>query len=112
MATAAHSIPTAPDRIWDQRVPTDSLPADRATFLVPALTVRVSDADDDGVWVASDDFSTVYGDAESPEAAVADYAACLVDQYLWSEQHADELPPGADEELAAFRSRMRPTIGR
>lgn len=108
----AHRIPTEPDHTWDERVPTSALPKDRVTFLVPSLTVRVSDADGDGLWVASDDFSAVYGDAESPDAAVADYAACLVDQYLWSELHAHELAPGADQELAAFRSRMRPTVGR
>ena len=41
------------------------------------LTLTVSDADGDGVWVVTNDMGTVYGDADTPYGAVADYFSAL-----------------------------------
>lgn len=43
----------------------------------PTLKLTVSDADDDGIFVASDNVSTVYGSGESVMDAVSDYLSAV-----------------------------------
>lgn len=75
-------------------------------FVAPSLRVRVSDADRDGVWVASDGVTTVHGDGETPDAAVDDYLACLADQFLWESENEATLGLGLQAEFAELSRLM------
>lgn len=71
----------------------------RAAF----LPIAVSDDDEDGVFVATDSFSTVYGEGETPEEAVADYTEGLFHQFRYLEQHESMLHSDLRQELSAMR---------
>jgi hypothetical protein len=68
--------------------------------------VSVSDADHDGVWVASDNTTSVYGNGDTPDEAVNDYLACLTEQFDWMQRHESELAPTLARELEALRRLM------
>lgn len=59
------------------------------------LTLTVSDADGDGVWVVTDDRSMVYGDGDTPTRAVADYLQSFSDE-MYSVHYMDDLGPIAE----------------
>ena len=67
------------------------------------MDIIVSDADGDGIYVASDTFSTVYGAGETPDAAIKDYADNLAEQRRDLEAHENELGPALRAELIALR---------
>jgi hypothetical protein len=72
-------------------------------FRVPSLTLRVSDADQDGVLVVTDTFSRVYGEGVHDIVAINDYFSNLHSHFLWLEQHEDILAPGLQRDLAEMR---------
>lgn len=75
------------------------------------LRVTVSDADNDGVFVASEDRTTVYGAGPTADAAVADYWHNVeLDRSFLIENEAT-LGPALLEELASLRT-LTPPITR
>jgi hypothetical protein len=72
-------------------------------FRVPSLTLRVSDEDQDGVFVVTDTFSRVYGEGEDDISAIKDYLASLLARFLDLERHEDVLAPGLREDLEDMR---------
>jgi hypothetical protein len=75
-------------------------------FLTPSLQLLVSDEDDDGVIVVSDEISSVYGEGESDAEAVQDYLENLVSQFLYLEDQEAQLAPGLLAELTSLRQHM------
>lgn len=73
-----------------------------------ALPLRVSDADGDGVFVATDTFSTSYGAGASPEAAGRNYRANLFEYHEELEADAELLAPGLRREWAVLQQRIEP----
>ena len=72
-------------------------------FKHPTLMLHVSDADQDGVFVATDTFSRVYGEGHDPEMAIGDYVESLLARFVDFEDHEDTLAPGLRRELASMR---------
>ncbi len=73
---------------------------------VPILNVVVSDDDQDGIWVASDGFSSVFGVGDDTNEAVADYVANLFDQFDDLDRNEDRLAAPLLTELAELRGRF------
>jgi len=73
---------------------------------VPILHVTVSDDDRDGVWVASDRFTSVFVVGEDTEEAVADYVANLFDQFEDLDRNEHRLAAPLVQELAELRGRF------
>lgn len=73
---------------------------------VPMCEIRVSDDDGDGVFVAADTVSTVYGAGPTPEAAVADYHDSFRSSLSALEENEGRLGPGVRAELATMRAVM------
>lgn len=73
------------------------------------LTLTVSDADNDGVWVVTDDRSTEYGAGDTPTRAVADYLQLFSDE-MYSAHYMDDLGPIADSARAQYE-RLRVWAG-
>ncbi len=80
--------------------PADEFPL---RFRFPFLTLRVSDADRDGVFVVTDSFSRVYGEGNDPGMAVGDYLDSLFARFLDLDQHEDILAPGLRRDLTELR---------
>ena len=59
---------------FDERLWVGNYSASGVKFRVPTILIEIS-LDDDGNWIASDHFSTVYGEGASPEQASDDYIA-------------------------------------
>jgi hypothetical protein len=78
-------------------------------FLAPILQLLVSDEDGDGVIVVSDKISSVYGEGETDTEAVQDYLENLVSQFLYLEDHEDQLAPGLQAELTSLRHHLMRT---
>jgi len=74
----------------------------------PYLLLRVSDADGDAVFVATDSFSTVYGAGDSPRAAIENYSENLFEYYEELEEDEEVLAPGLRRELLAMRPHFAP----
>lgn len=72
----------------------------------PLVRVEVGDADRDGVFIASDAFSTVYGAGDSVDAAIDDYLDALFDHFDALDRQADRLGLGPREELAVLRQHL------
>ena len=69
----------------------------------PRLALHVTDADQDGVFVVTDDFSTVYGEGGDPGTAIGDYLGSLLARFLDLEEQEAILGPGLQSDLAALR---------
>ena len=67
------------------------------------LRVTTSDEDEDGIWVTTDGFSTVYGSGESPQEASEDYVKSLGQHLIWLEENVNSLGPGLASELDSIR---------
>lgn len=67
------------------------------------VKVNVSDADQDGTFVVTDDFSTVYGAGSTPESAIRDYSMSLFDEFEDLTEEEELLGLGLQQELAALR---------
>jgi len=76
--------------------------------LAHPVLLRVSDLDRDGVFVASDDFSAVYGAGDTPVLAVQDYEANLFEHFEGLEEDEAILGPGLRRELFALRRYVVP----
>lgn len=74
------------------------------------VSLRVSDSDGDGVFVATDTFSTVYGAGDDPDEAVANYRDNLCEYYAELEAEESLLAPGLRQELFALRQHIEPII--
>jgi hypothetical protein len=100
MSQAAHSLPprsyTTTQRFIHPKV----------RFLAPSLHLLVSDEDGDGIFVVSDEISSVYGEGETDAEAVQDYLENLVSQFLYLEEHESQLAPGLLAELTSLRHHM------
>jgi hypothetical protein len=72
-------------------------------FRFPTLTLHVSDADEDGIYVATDTFSHVYGEGETGNEAVGDYLASVLDHLLDLEMNEGNLAPGLQRDLENMR---------
>lgn len=101
MSQAAHSLPSR------SYTTTQSFIHPEVKFLTPGLQLLVSDEDGDGVIVVSDNFSSVYGEGEADAKAAQDYLENLVSQFLYLEDHEDQLAPGLQAELTSLRHHMR-----
>jgi hypothetical protein len=69
---------------------------------VGRLPIAVSDDDRDGVFVATDGISTVYGAGENPDAAIDDYLDNLFTHFAYLDVNRDRLGPRLATELAAL----------
>jgi hypothetical protein len=78
-------------------------------FKTPSVALRVSDADGDGIFVATDSFSTVYGEGDDPTAAIEDYLRTLLERYLDLERDVAILAPGLQRDLATLRQHITRT---
>ncbi len=99
MSQAAHSLPrsyTTTQRFIHPLV----------RFLSPSLQLLVSEEDGDGIIVVSDESSSVYGEGQTDADAVQDYLKNLVSQFLYLEDHEDQLAPGLQAELTSLRHHM------
>jgi hypothetical protein len=76
------------------------------SFTLPPLTV--SDEDNDGVWVASEEATTVWGYGSTIEAAIANYLYHLSAQWDELRRYADEgsLGKGLQDELRQITAMM------
>jgi len=72
----------------------------------PMLHVLVSDEDRDGVFVASDTFSTVFGAGESAVEAINEYIEQLFHHFDALDREEDRLAPGLRKVLIALRERF------
>lgn len=70
------------------------------------ITVDVSDADRDGVYVVSDRFSTVFGSGETPRAAIADYEDQLFLTFEELEDEEASLGGALRKELGSLRQHV------
>jgi hypothetical protein len=100
MRQAAQSLPPR------SYTTTQSFIHPQVRFLTPGVQLLVSDEDGDGVIVVSDDFSSVYGEGEADAEAMQDYLENLVSQFLYLDEHEDQLAPGLQAELTSLRQRM------
>lgn len=73
------------------------------------ISLHVSSEDDDGIYVATDTFSTVYGAGESTGQAIDDYVENLFEQLADLEHEEDHLGESLRSELAAIRRHLRRT---
>jgi hypothetical protein len=81
----------------------DIAAADGRHRLKGPITIQVSDADRDGIFVVTDSISTIYGAGESPRDAVRDYVGNLFDYFVELEEDESALGPGLQRELEALR---------
>jgi hypothetical protein len=79
---------------------------DRIRLTVPILHVTVSDDDQDGIWIANDRFTSVFGVGEDADEAVADYVANLFDQFDDLDRNERRLAAPLSNELAELRGRF------
>lgn len=70
------------------------------------VTLNVSDADQDGIYVVTDDFSTVYGSGNSPAEAIDDYGMNLFTEYDEFEKDEEILGVSLQRELASLRQHI------
>lgn len=78
----------------------------RVRPLVPVLHLEVSDADEDGVFVVSDTFSSVYGADEDADAAIRDYVDNLFNHFDALDRDKATLGAALRTELHALRRRL------
>ncbi len=62
--------------------------------LVVPVVLHV-EQDEDGEFIATDDFSTVYGNGRTPEEAITDYRQSLISYYEVLESHERDNEPTA-----------------
>ena len=74
------------------------------------FVVYVSDADADGIFVASDNMTTVYGAGTSPFAALKDYTDLFEEEFKYLEEHERQLGPSLQRELATMRALRIPKV--
>jgi predicted RNase H-like HicB family nuclease len=67
------------------------------------IGIQVSDADQDGVFVVTDNFSTVFGSGETPAEAKQNYASNLFAYFDELQEEEDALSLGMKQELKALR---------
>jgi hypothetical protein len=72
-------------------------------FRFPTVLLRVSDADQDGIFVATDTFSRVYGEGTEVHLAIGDYLNSLLARFQDLEAHEETLAPGLRKDLANLR---------
>jgi hypothetical protein len=70
------------------------------------IAIQVSDADQDGVFVVTDNFSTVFGSGETPAEAKQDYANNLFAFFEELQEKEDALGSGMKQELGALRRQV------
>lgn len=75
----------------------------RSRLRDPYVVLKVSDADGDGIFVASDSFSPVHGAGPNPMSAIESYRTNLFDYYDELEEEADILGPGLLNDLRMLR---------
>ena len=72
----------------------------------PLLHLWVSDEDRDGVFVVTDQFSTVYGAGSNPDAAISDYLENLFLHFDDLDRGVDRLGPALRDELNILRRHL------
>mgnify|MGYP000194447999 CR=1 FL=1 len=70
------------------------------------VTLDVTDEDRDGIFVATDSFSTVFGEGSDPKSATADYLGSLFERYSDLERDEALLAPGLLRDLASLRQHL------
>lgn len=93
-----HDIPVDTDRVLVLLSSPDGMYA-----LREPVAVRVSDADRDGIYVVTDEFSSTYGAGDTPSKAIQDYSESLFYEFEDLQENEDALGVALQRELASLR---------
>lgn len=95
-----------PSHVEQQTITIPARQRNGTPIAAAALNVRISDEDQDGVYVVSDTFSSVYGAGTDRDEAISEYLVNLFEHLDWLERHHGPLGPALAEELTAIQQRL------